>query len=81
VIYSTHPPAFLNVARLDELVFVEREPERGTLALQHEPVRPDEDFRLLDELSAGERPRWTLVDAAWTPNPAPAASGANENLS
>jgi hypothetical protein len=24
-------------------------------------------IRLLDELSAGERPRWTLVDAAWTP--------------
>jgi integrase len=27
-------------------------------------------LRLLDELSAGERPRWTLVDAAWTPNSA-----------
>ena len=24
-------------------------------------------IRLLDELSAGQRPRWTLVDAAWTP--------------
>ncbi len=23
-------------------------------------------IRLLDELSAGQRPRWTLVDAAWT---------------
>jgi integrase len=30
-------------------------------------------IRLLDELSAGERPRWTLVDAAWTPKPAAAA--------
>ena len=77
MIYSTHPPAFLNVARLDELVFVEREPERGTLALQHEPVTPDEDFRLLDELSAGERPRWTLVDAAWTPKPVAAAGRDN----
>jgi hypothetical protein len=25
-------------------------------------------IRLLDELSAGQRPRWTLVDAAWTPD-------------
>ena len=31
-------------------------------------------IRLLDELSAGQRPRWTLVDAAWTSKPAPAAS-------
>jgi hypothetical protein len=23
-------------------------------------------IRLLEERSAGERPRWTLVDAAWT---------------
>jgi integrase len=30
-------------------------------------------IRLLDELSAGERPRWTLVDAVWTSNPAAAA--------
>jgi hypothetical protein len=29
---------------------------------------------LLDELSAGERPRWTLVDATWTPEPPAAAS-------
>jgi integrase len=26
-------------------------------------------IRLLDELSAGQRPRWALVDAAWTPEP------------
>ena len=31
-------------------------------------------IRLLDELSTGQRPRWTLVDAAWTPEPAAAAS-------
>jgi hypothetical protein len=24
-------------------------------------------IRLLDEMSVGQRPRWTLVDAAWTP--------------
>jgi integrase len=34
-------------------------------------------IRLLDELSAGQRPPWTLVDAAWTPKPAPATSGDN----
>jgi hypothetical protein len=26
-------------------------------------------IRLLDELSAGQRPRWTLVAAGWTPKP------------
>jgi integrase len=34
-------------------------------------------IRLLDELSAGQRPRWTLVDAAWTPKPVAAASQDN----
>jgi integrase len=34
-------------------------------------------IRLLDELSAEQRPRWTLVDAAWTPKPAAAASQDN----
>ena len=33
--------------------------------------------RLRDELSAWERPRWTLVDAAWTPKATQAASGDN----
>jgi hypothetical protein len=51
-IYSTHSPAFLNVARLDELVFVERLPHAGTRALQPEPVTPDEDFRVLTEFDA-----------------------------
>jgi hypothetical protein len=31
-------------------------------------------IRFLDELSVGQRPRWTLVDAAWTSKPAVAAS-------
>ncbi|HKF92363.1 MAG TPA: TOPRIM nucleotidyl transferase/hydrolase domain-containing protein [Acidimicrobiia bacterium] len=52
VIYSTHSPAFLNVARLDELVFVERLPTRGTRALQPEPVSSDEDFRVMTEFDA-----------------------------
>jgi hypothetical protein len=52
IIYSTHSPAFLNVGRLDELVFVERLPRTGTRALQPEPVTPDEDFRVLTEFDA-----------------------------
>jgi hypothetical protein len=36
-------------------------------------------IRPLDELSAGQRPRWTLVDAAWTSTPEPAASPDNGN--
>jgi integrase len=36
-------------------------------------------IRLLDELSAGQRPRWTLVDAAWTPEPKAAAGRDNGN--
>lgn len=52
VIYSTHSPAFLNVARLDELVFVERLPRTGTHAIQPEPVSADEDFRVMTEFDA-----------------------------
>ena len=52
ILYSTHSPAFLNVSRLDELVFVERLPETGTRALQPAPVTPDEDFRVLTEFDS-----------------------------
>jgi predicted ATPase len=52
VIYSTHSPAFLNVNRMDELVFVERLPVTGTHALQPEPVSADEDFRVMTEFDA-----------------------------
>jgi len=38
-------------------------------------------IRLLDELSASQRPRWTLVDAAWTSKPAAAANRANTIIS
>jgi hypothetical protein len=34
-------------------------------------------IRPLDELSAGQWPRWTLVDAAWTLQPAAAAIQGN----
>jgi hypothetical protein len=36
-------------------------------------------IRLLDELSAEQRPRWTLVDAAWTSKPAAGVSNDNGN--
>ena len=52
VIYSTHSPAFLNVTRMDELVFVERRPTTGTHALQPEPVSADDDFRVMTEFDA-----------------------------
>jgi len=38
-------------------------------------------IRLLDELSADQRPRWTPVDAAWTPKAAVAANVDNESIS
>ena len=38
-------------------------------------------IRLLDELSAGQRPPWTLVDAAWTLGPAAAATVGNGTVS
>jgi hypothetical protein len=34
-------------------------------------------IRLLDELSAGQPPRWTLVDAPWTSKTAGGASRDN----
>jgi integrase len=37
--------------------------------------------RLLDELSAEQRPRWTLVDAAWTPTNAGTANADNGKVS
>jgi integrase len=36
-------------------------------------------IHLLDALSAGQRPRWTLVDAAWTSNEQNAVSSDNRN--
>jgi integrase len=36
-------------------------------------------IRLLDELSAAQRPRWTPVDAAWTPKRTAAARQDNGN--
>jgi energy-coupling factor transporter ATP-binding protein EcfA2 len=52
VIYSTHSPAFLNVVRLDELVFTERRADVGTLLLQPEPLPADEEFRAYSEFDS-----------------------------
>jgi hypothetical protein len=52
VLYSTHSPAFLNVVRLDELVFTERRPREGTLLLQPEPLPADEEFRAYSEFDS-----------------------------
>jgi predicted ATP-dependent endonuclease of OLD family len=49
VVYSTHSPAFLNVARLDEVVFVERLPQAGTRTSQPPGPTADEDFRVMTE--------------------------------
>jgi hypothetical protein len=52
ILYSTHSPAFLNVVRLDELVFTERRPKVGTLLLQPEPLPADEEFRAFSEFDS-----------------------------
>jgi hypothetical protein len=52
VLYSTHSPAFLNVVRLDELVFTERRPKEVTLLLLPEPLRADEEFRAYSEFDS-----------------------------
>lgn len=63
VMYSTHSPAFLNVARLDELVLVERVLEGSTGVMQPEPLPPDDELRALGEFDA-ERGELFLSRAA-----------------
>jgi hypothetical protein len=52
ILYTTHSPAFLNVVRLDELVFTERRPSVGTLLLQPEALPADDEFRALSEFDS-----------------------------
>jgi predicted ATP-dependent endonuclease of OLD family len=52
ILYSTHSPAFLNVVRLNELVFTERRPGVGTLLLQPEPLPADDEFRAFSEFDS-----------------------------
>jgi predicted ATP-dependent endonuclease of OLD family len=63
VIYSTHAPAFLNVARLEELVLVRYTARRGTHIEQPEPLDADEAFRVVSEFDA-ERSELFLARAA-----------------
>jgi hypothetical protein len=63
VIYSTHAPAFLSVARLEELAFVERHTDGGTTVVQRERLPPDESFQALAEFDA-ERSELFLARAA-----------------
>ncbi|HSE80644.1 MAG TPA: TOPRIM nucleotidyl transferase/hydrolase domain-containing protein [Gaiellaceae bacterium] len=52
VLYSTHAPAFLNVARLEELVLVRHSARRGTHVVQPQPLEADEAFRIVSEFDA-----------------------------
>jgi hypothetical protein len=63
IIYSTHSPSFLNVARLDQLALVTRDAETGTRIVQPRRLATDEDFRVLSEFDA-ERSELFLARAA-----------------
>jgi hypothetical protein len=52
VLYSTHAPAFLNVARLEDLALVEHRLPGGTTVFQPQPLPADESFRALSEFDA-----------------------------
>ena len=52
ILYSTYAPAFLNVARLEELVLVRHSAARGTHIVQPEPLEADEAFRIVSEFDA-----------------------------
>ena len=64
IVYSTHAPAFLNVARLEELVFVRHDRQRGTHL--HQPGAlpwKDDAFELVNEFDA-ERAELLLARGA-----------------
>lgn len=63
VIYSTHAPAFLNVARIEEFALVERPADGTTRILQPPPLEPGEAFRVMSEFDA-ERSELFLSRAA-----------------
>jgi len=63
VLYSTHAPALLNVARLEELALVEHDPERGTRITRPQPLESDEAFRVVSEFDA-ERSELFLARSA-----------------
>lgn len=63
VLYSTHAPALLNVARLEELALVERGPGGATRVVRPQPLESDEAFRVVSEFDA-ERSELFLARSA-----------------
>ncbi len=62
VVYSTHSPSFLSVARLEEIAFVALS-ARGTTVAQRAPLPPDDNFQATAEFDA-ERSELFLARAA-----------------
>jgi len=62
VLYTTHAPAFLNVARLEELALVTRD-EEGTVVVQPEALLGSDAFRVMSEFDA-ERSELFFGDVA-----------------
>jgi predicted ATP-dependent endonuclease of OLD family len=63
ILYSTHAPVFLSVARLDELALVRHTSKGGTTLFQPKPLAEAESFRALSEFDS-ERAELFLARAA-----------------
>ena len=63
VFYTTSSPAFLNVARLEDLVLVTRDPVAGTRIVRPDPIPAADEFRVMSEFDA-ERSELFLAQAA-----------------
>ena len=63
ILYSTHAPALLNVARLEELALVERDPGGATRVVRPQPLESEEAFRVVSEFDA-ERSELFLARSA-----------------
>jgi predicted ATPase len=63
ILYSTHAPVFLSVARLDELALVRHTADEGTTLFQPEPLAEAESFRALSEFDS-DRAELFLARAA-----------------
>src|SRR5213078_2109787 len=63
ILYSTHAPVFLSVARLEELALVRHTSDVGTTLFQPEPLAEAESFRALSEFDS-DRAELFLARAA-----------------
>ena len=63
ILYSTHAPVFLSVARLDELALVRHTSDHGTTLFQPQPLAEAESFRALSEFDT-DRAELFLARAA-----------------